>query len=331
MPQSIKPKVFITRPVPEVVKEKIATGCEVGFNAQDRLLSREELAAGLDGCAGVLCFLTDRMDAAIIESAPSLKVIANIAVGYDNIDVACATKHRIMVTNTPGVLADTTADYAFALLLAAARRVTEGDRFVRTGQWKEWRFDLLLGTDVHHSTLGIFGLGGIGRAMARRAGGFGMKILYTMPKRAPEEIERALGAAYVDKETLLRESDFVSLHAPLKTETRHLIGAPELSQMKRNAILINTARGPVVDENALVAALRNGQIAGAGLDVFEDEPRVNPELLALPNAVLAPHIASASRQTRLRMMELAAENLIAAASGGVPPNLVNRELAEATR
>ena len=273
--------------------------------------------------------ITDRMDAALLEKAPHLKVIANVAVGYDNIDVPCATRLGIQVTNTPGVLTDTTADFAFALLLAAARRVAEADQFVRNGQWNEWRLDLLLGRDVHHSTLGIMGLGRIGRAVARRASGFNMKVLYWMPRRAALEVERENAATYVEKDVLLRESDFLSIHVPLNPETRHLIGKRELDQMKPTAILVNTARGPIVDEEALVHALREGRIAGAGLDVFEREPQVHPALLAMPNVVLAPHIASASIATRFRMAEMAAENLLAAVSGKVPPNLVNRELAAA--
>ncbi len=320
----MKPKVLITRPVPAAVYSKIAAECDVDCNGDDRPLAREEMERRLADRVGVLCHLTDRIDAAILEKAPLLKVIANVAVGYDNIEVPAATQRGILVTNTPDVLTDTTADFAFGLLLAAARRIAEGDRFVRAGQWKEWRFDLLLGTDVHHATLGILGLGRIGSAVARRARGFGMKVLYSMPRRALPEIERELGAAYVDKETLLRESDFISLHVPLKPETRHLIGKAEFSFMKPSAMLINTARGPVVDESALADALREGRIAGAGLDVFEQEPRVSPELLNFSNVVLAPHIASASRQTRLRMVEVAAENLIAAANGRMPPNPVNR-------
>ena len=322
-----RPKVFVTRPIPEALLAKIASDCELEWNREDRPLSREELGERLADREGVLCQLTDRIDGAAMEKAPLLKVIANVAVGYDNIDVTSATRRGILVTNTPEVLTDTTADFAFALLMASARRLAEADQFVRSGQWKEWKLDLLLGTDAHHSTLGIIGLGRIGRAVARRARGFSMKVLYWMPRRARPEVEQELGVAYAEMEVLLRESDFISLHVPLKPETRHLIGRPELDQMKPTAILINTARGPIVDEKALAEALQDGRIGGAGLDVFEDEPRVNPQLLSLPNVVLAPHIGSASRQTRFRMAEMAAENLIAGVSGRIPPNLVNRELA----
>ena len=326
MEQNGKPKVFITRPIPESVMARIASACEVVANRENRPLAKDELAAGLQGCVGTLCYLTDRFDGGLMDSGPSLKVIANIAVGYDNIDVAAATQRKVMVTNTPDVLTDTTADFAFALLLASARRVAEGDRYVRAGEWKEWKFDLLLGTDVHHATIGIVGLGRIGQATARRAQGFGMRILYSSSKRASADVEAAFGATYVPMEQLLAEADFVSLHVPLRNETRHLIGAKQFAAMKRTAILINTARGPIVDEAAMVEALRNGQIAGAGLDVFEREPLIQPGLAELTNVVLAPHIGSASHQTRFRMVELAAENLVAAACGKVPRNLVNREL-----
>ena len=322
----MQPTVFITRPIFDPVLQTIASQCEVKRNAEDRTLSRPELFAGLAGCQGVLTQLTDRMDREAMEHAPELRVIANIAVGYDNIDVPAATARGILVTNTPGILTETTADFAFALLLAAARRIVEADQFVRSGQWKQWKLDLLLGTDAHHATLGIIGLGRIGQSMARRARGFEMQVLYAGPRRVAPEIEQELGSRHVPLETLLRESDFVSLHVPLKPETRHLIGAPQLALMKPTAILINTTRGPVVDEEALVAALREGRIQGAGLDVFEREPEIHPGLPALPNVVLAPHLGSASRATRLRMVELAAENLLCALSGQVPPNVVNREV-----
>jgi len=319
------PSVFITRPVFAPVVEKIAAQCRVKQNTEDRTLSREELFAGLADCQGVLTQLTDRMDREAMERAPGLRVIANIAVGYDNIDVPAATERGILVTNTPGILTETTADFAFALLLAAARRMVECDQFVRSGQWKQWKLDLLLGTDAHHGTLGIVGFGRIGQAVARRARGFEMRVLYSAPRRAAPQAERELNAQHVPLETLLRESDFVSLHVPLKSETHHLIGAAQLALMKPTAILINTARGPVVDEAALVAALREGRMQSAGLDVFEREPELHPGICGLPNVVLAPHVGSGSRQTRLRMAELAAENLLAALRGETPPNLVNRE------
>ena len=322
----MQPTIFITQPVFEPVVQTLSEHCIVKRNTEDGPPAREVLFTALADCQGVLTQLNDRMDGEVMDHAPSLRVISNIAVGYDNIDVPAATARGILVTNTPGILTETTADFAFTLLLAAARRMIESDRFARSGQWKRWKLDLLLGTDVHHATLGIVGLGRIGQAVARRARGFQMNVLYAAPRRAAPEIEQELGARHVPLETLLRDSDFVSLHVPLKPETRHLIGAPQLALMKPTAILINTTRGPVVDEEALVAALREGRIQGAGLDVFEREPEIHPGLPGLPNVVLAPHLGSASRQTRLRMVELAAENLLAALGGQIPPNLVNREV-----
>ena len=326
----MKPKVFITRPVPESVHAKIAAACLVEYNREDRRLSPEELRDRLANSQGVLCQLTDSITSTVLEKASLLRVIANVAVGYDNIDVAAATGRGILVTNTPEVLTETTADFTFALLLAAARRVVEADRLARSGQWREWKLDLLLGADAHHRTLGIIGLGRIGRAVARRARGFQMNVLYWKPQRAPLEVEQELAVRWVSQETLLQESDFITLHAPLTAETRHLIGAPELARMKPTAILINTSRGPLVDEAALAAALESRRIQGAALDVFEREPQIHPALLPLPNVVLAPHVASASEATRLRMAEIAAENLLAALRGEVPTNLVNPEASSAT-
>ena len=322
----MQPTVFITQPVFAPAVEKLSAHCRVTRNTEDRPPTREELFAGLADCQGVLAQLTDRMDREAMDHAPHLRVISNIAVGYDNIDVPAATERGILVTNTPGILTETTADFAFALLLAAARRMVEADQFARSGQWKQWKLDLLLGADVHHATLGIVGFGRIGQAVARRARGFEMRVLYASPRRAAPDVEQELAARHVPLETLLRESDFVSLHAPLKPETRHLIAAAQLALMKPAAILVNTARGPIVDEAALVAALREGRIQAAGLDVFEREPELHPDLPGLPNVVLAPHVGSGSRQTRLRMAELAAENLLAALSGKTPPNLLNREV-----
>jgi glyoxylate reductase len=266
--------------------------------------------------------------AAVIEAAPRLRVIAVAAVGYNLIDVAAATRRGILVTNTPGVLTETTADMAWALMLATARRVAEGDRFVRAGRWKGVTWSLMLGRDVQGATLGIIGLGRIGKAIARRASGFGMRVLYHT-RRPDPEAER-LGAAYRSKADLLREADFVVLSVPLTPETRGLIGDAELALMKPSAYLVNVARGPVVDEAALVRALQEGRLAGAGLDVFEDEPRVHPALVELDQVVLTPHIGSASRATRLAMATRAAENCVAALAGQRPPNLVNPEAWPAT-
>ncbi len=320
-------RILVTKRVfPEAVEFLRQQGFDIDYNSTDRVLPSEELIARARGCAAVVSQLTDRLRADVIERLESVRVIANVAVGYDNIDVAAATARGIAVTNTPGVLTETTADFAFALLMAAARRVVEAHAFVHSGQWSTWIIDLLAGQDIHGSTLGIFGLGRIGAAVARRGRGFGMRILYCDEQPAPAEIERELEARRVTKEELLRESDFVSLHVPLTPATRHLIGAAELALMKPTAILINTARGPVVDEAALVEALEKRTIWAAGLDVFEEEPKVHPKLLELPNVVLAPHIASASFATRRRMSMMAAENAAAALQGQRPPNLLNPEV-----
>ena len=322
----MKPAILVTKRVyPEAI-ELLEKHAEVDYENSGDGLSASELASRIRGKQAVVSQLTDRFDAAVIESLEGVKAICNVAVGYDNIDLAAATRKGILVTNTPDVLTDTTADLAFALLLAAGRRIVEGHRFVHSGQWRKWRIDLLVGHDAHHATLGIFGMGRIGQAMARRGAGFSMRLLYHDVQRAPEEIERALGLEFVSKEDLLRESDFVSIHVPLSAATRHMIGEAELAIMKPSAILVNTSRGPVVDEAALAAALERGQIAGAGLDVFEREPEVHPTLLKLENVVVAPHIGSASINTRRRMSMLAAENAVAAVEGRRPPTLLNPEL-----
>jgi glyoxylate reductase len=253
-------------------------------------------------------------------------VIANVGVGYDNIDVAACTRRRILVTNTPDVLTETTADLAFALLIAVARRLVESDRFVREGRWHYWQWGYFWGADLFRKTLGVYGLGRIGKAVARRARGFSMRVLYCDIVRPSPALEQELGAQFVDRETLLREADFLTLHVPLNPETYHLISARELAMLKPTAFLINAARGQVVDETALVEALLSKQIAGAGLDVFEQEPQVHPALLALPNVVLTPHVGSATSQTRLAMAMLAAENLLAALEGRRPPTPVNPEI-----
>lgn len=319
-------RILVTKRVfPEAV-ELLRRDFDVDYNGTDRVLPAGELVERARGAAAVVSQLTDRLSADVIAQLDGVRVIANVAVGYDNIDVAAATARGIAVTNTPGVLTETTADFAFALLMAAARRIPEAHAFVHSGQWRTWIIDLLAGQDVHGATLGIFGLGRIGAAVARRGRGFGMRILYCDDRPAPPELERELDARRVTKEELLRESDFVSLHVPLTPATRHLIGAAELALMKPTAVLINTARGPVVDEAALADVLEKRTIWAAGLDVFEQEPTVHPKLLGLPNVVLAPHIASASFATRRRMSLMAAENAIAALSGRRPPNLVNPDV-----
>lgn len=321
----MKPPVLITKRVyPEAV-ELLRPHAEVEYCDSDDGLTAAELAARVRGKQAVVSQLTDKFSAAVIESLDCVRVIANVAVGFDNIDVPAATRKGILVTNTPDVLTDTTADLAFALMLAAARRIVEGHRFVHSGQWTKWRIDLLVGHDVHHGTLGVFGMGRIGQAVARRAAGFSMRILYHDARRAPEALERDLGLEYAAPDELLRQSDFVSLHVPLTPDTRHMIGAAQLRLMKPTAVLVNTSRGPVVDEAALAEALERGTIGGAGLDVFEHEPQVHPTLLKLENVVLAPHIGSASVDTRRKMCLMAAENALAALQGRRPPNLLNPE------
>jgi len=259
-------------------------------------------------------------------STPGLKIVSNVAVGYDNVDVPAATAHKVMVTNTPGVLDDATADFAFTLIMATARRIVEADSFTRQGKFRGWAIDMMLGADVHGATLGLIGVGRIGRGVAHRAKGFNMRVLYYDPQPLPPDAERDLSAARVDLGRLLAESDFVSVHVPLTQETHHLLSTPQFSQMKKTAILINTSRGPVVDEAALVEALNSKKIAGAGLDVYEREPAVHPGLIPMPNVVLAPHIASATVRTRSEMSAMAARNMATAVRGGRPPNLLNPEV-----
>jgi glyoxylate reductase len=302
----------------------------VDLNRRDVRYTKKQLMRRLKGKAGMICLLTDTIDAEVLRKNPHLKVISTVAVGLDNIDVQAATRFGIMVTNTPGVLTETTAEFAWALMLATARRVVGADRFVRAGKWKEWMLMGFLGRDLYGKTLGICGLGRIGSAVARRARGFNMRILYTQRHRN-EAKKRELNAVYTDKMSLLNESDFVVLVLPLTPETRHYIGPKELKAMKETAILVNVARGPIVEEKALLHALKTKTIAGAGLDVFEREPKVLRGLLRLQNVVLAPHIASASMETRTRMACMAAENCVAAVTGHRPPNLVNPEVLTLTR
>jgi len=282
----------------------------VDLNGHEHPLSRNDLLGRLKGKQGLICQITDTIDDEVL-ATPGLEVVSNVAVGYNNIDVAAAKRRKIIVTNTPDVLTETTADFTWALLMAAARRVVEADRYARSGDWRTWQWDLLWGLDVYGKTIGILGFGRIGRAVARRALGFGMRVLYHDSVRATAEIERELKATYVDKETLLRDADFVTLHVLLSPETRHLIDERALRSMKKTAVLVNAARGPIVDEPALARALSERWIAAAGLDVFEEEPKIHPGLLPLTNAVLAPHIASASFDTRLAMSTLAVKNCLA--------------------
>jgi len=323
---SLKPKVLITRKIPEEGIKIIMEHCVTEVSELDGVLPREVLLEKVKGKDGILCLLTDTIDREVMEAVgPNLKVIANYAVGFDNIDVEEATRRGIMVTNTPGVLTETTADLTWALMMSIARRIVEGDKFVRAGKFRGWEPMLLLGTDVYGSTLGIIGFGRIGQAMARRASGFNMKVIYFDMQRAPSQIENELKASFRTLPELLREADFVTIHVPLTSETHHLIGEQELKMMKKEAYLINSARGPIVDEKALAQALKENWIRGAALDVFEREPEVEPELLELDNVVLTPHLGSASYATRTKMAIMAANNLVRALKREVPPNLVNRE------
>jgi lactate dehydrogenase-like 2-hydroxyacid dehydrogenase len=319
----MRPKVLITRKIFDEAVAIVREHFEVEGNQSDIRLSPEMLIKKLQGKTGAILLLTERIDEEVLSHCPDLKIVSNVAVGYDNIDVDACTRRGVMVTNTPGVLDDTTADFAWALMLATARRVVEADHYLRSSKWKGWGLMQFLGFDVHHKVLGICGLGRIGQRVARRAKGFDMQIVYTDVIRMPRSNEEELGVRFIDKMTLLKESDFVTLHVPLIPETRHYISTAELDLMKPTAILINASRGPVVDEKALVQALQGGKIAGAGLDVYESEPEVEPALMGMKNAVLVPHIASASHETRLRMAKMAAENLVAGLAGRRPPNLVN--------
>jgi glyoxylate reductase len=325
------PAIFVSYPLPEKAIALARSRAQVDINTSTDPLPRDTLIARLSGRHGLISLITDIIDDALLAACPDLRVVANVAVGFNNVDVAAATRRGVVITNTPDVLTDTTADFAWALLMATARRVVEGDRYVRDGKWKQWEFSLLLGADVHGKTLGVVGFGRIGRAVARRAAGFDMRVLYQDAVQADPATERELKATRVDLPTLLRESDFVTLHTPLLAETRHLVDSAALRTMKRSAYLINAARGPVVDEEALVQALKEKWIAGAGLDVFEHEPEVHPDLMGLDNVVLAPHIASASHETRVKMTTLAVENCLAVLEGKTPPTPVNPEVLASVR
>ena len=311
-------KILISNVLPKEALDLIPKEITVDYNSADAPLPKAELLARLKGKDGLVCHIVSAIDEEVLAAAPTLKVVANVAVGYNNIDVAVARRRGVVVTNTPDVLTETTADFAWALLMAAARRVVEADHFARSGQWQRWQWDLLWGADVHGKTLGILGFGRIGRAVARRASGFDMRVLYHDAVRPAPAVERELRVTYAEPETILREADFVSLHTPLLPKTRHLINERTLRLMKKTAILVNAARGPIVDEAALVRALKEGWIAGAGIDVFEEEPTIHPGLAPLPNVVLAPHIASASRDTRIAMATLAVRNCLAVLDGKPP-------------
>jgi lactate dehydrogenase-like 2-hydroxyacid dehydrogenase len=323
-----KPRVFVSRVIPDDGLNAIRQACDATIWEHELPPPRPDLLRAVEGCDGVLTLLTDRVDDEFLDRAgPQLRVVSNFAVGFDNIDVAACTRRGVPVGNTPGVLTDTTADLAWALLMAAARRLVEGDRHVRDGKWKTWGPMLLMGPDVHGATLGIVGFGRIGQAVARRARGFGMRVLYHDPRRASPAVEAEYGAEYRTLEGILPESDFLTLHVDLRPETRGLINAERLGWMKPTAILVNTSRGPVVDSMALAAALRSGQIAAAALDVTDPEPiPVDHPLVGLDNCLIVPHIASASRATRGKMASMAAANLLAGVRGERLPTPVNPEV-----
>ncbi|MGA2481583.1 MAG: D-glycerate dehydrogenase [Candidatus Acidiferrales bacterium] len=320
-----KPKILATHPLFDLARSILEARCDVQYWEKEGKIPRGELLARVRDKDGLVCLLTEQVDKALLDAAPGLRIVANVAVGYDNIDVGECTNRGVVATNTPGVLDETTADFAWSLMMAAARRLIEGDQLVRTGQWKGWALDQLCGADIWGKVLGIVGLGRIGRAVARRAAGFKMQVLYTDRSRAPESLERELAAEYREFDALLADSDFVSLHVPLTGETRGLISTAQFARMKPTAFLINTARGPIVDEAALVGALERGKIAGAALDVYEQEPFIHPGLRR-PNVVLAPHLASASLETRTKMACMAAENVVARFSGRPPANALNPEV-----
>ncbi len=326
-----RPPVLVTGPLPPPVVEALRERCDVDVYEGERI-PRDELLRRLPGKVGVITLITDRVDAEFLDAAgPQLVIVANYAVGFDNVDVAECTRRGVLASNTPDVLTETTADLAWALLLAAARRIAEGDRFLRSRTPWIWGPQMMLGVDVHGKTLGVVGFGRIGQAVARRARGFGMRVIYAGRFPAPPEVERELVAAKVSFDDLLARADFVSINAPLTEETRHLFGREQFRKMKRTAVLVNSARGPLVDEAELAAALKEGEIFAAGIDVFENEPEVHPDLLECENAVIVPHLGTATVDTRNAMGMLAADNVFAAVEGRRPPTLINPEVWERRR
>jgi len=320
------PKVLVTRIIPERPLALLQEKAEVSINLEDQAMPAEEMIAQLPRKVALLSMGGDQISAKVLETGKDLKIVANDAVGFNNIDLAAATRWKIAVTNTPDVLTDTTADLTFALILGVARRVAEADRFVRAGKWVGWKPDLFLGSDIYGKTLGIIGFGRIGMAMAQRALGFKMQILYTDVRPIERSVEERYRVKFASLKELLREADFVTLHVSLTPETTHLIAREELGMMKRTAFLLNASRGPVIDEKALVEALKSGMIAGAGLDVFEEEPRVSPELLLMENVLLLPHIGSATFETREKMAFVAVNNILSVLRGEIPPNILNPEI-----
>jgi len=323
-----KPPVFATRPLFPAAQQILNANCNSEYWTKPERISKEELHQRIKDKEGLVALLTERVNEELLGAAPKLRIVANIAVGFDNIDVPACTKRGVVVTNTPGVLDETTADFAWALLMAVARRVGEGEQLARSGNWQGWDLDQLVGTDVWGKTLGIVGFGRIGRAVARRAVGFQMKVLYSDAIRAPLDIEKELKAEHRDFNSLLTDSDFVSVHVPLLPDTRGLFNTSRFARMKPTAFFINTSRGAVVEEAALVHALESGKIGGAALDVYENEPFIHPGLKR-PNVVLAPHLASGSLETRTKMACIAANNVVALFKGQRPPNILNPEVLKA--
>ena len=317
-----KPKVFATHQLFDEARQILEAACDVEYWTNEERPPRDELLRRVKDKEGLVCLLTEKVNDELLRVALKLRIASNVAVGYDNIDVDACTKRGVVATNTPGVLDETTADFAWTLMMAVARRLAEGEQLARSGNWKGWNLDQLCGADIWGKTLGLVGFGRIGRAVARRALGFHMKVIYTDAVKAPEEVAKSLNAEYRDMNALLAESDFISLHVPLIPETRGLFDSPKFYRMKPTAFLINTSRGPVVEEAALVAALDAKKIAGAALDVYENEPFIHPGLKR-PNVVLAPHLASASLETRTKMAVMAANNVAALFRGQMPPNMLN--------
>jgi glyoxylate reductase len=320
-----KPAILSTRPLFPAARTILDQYFDVDYWKPAERIPRPDLLKRVADKEGLVCLLTEKVDDELLTVAAKLRIASTVSVGYDNIDVAACTKHKVVATNTPGVLDDTTADFAWTLLMAIARRLLEGDAWMRSGTWPGWDLDQLVGGDIWGKTLGVLGFGRIGRGVARRARGFEMRVLYSDAVRASAEVEKELNAEFVDRDQLFRESDFISVHVPLLPDTRHLISKDNLEKMKRTAFLVNTSRGPVVDEAALAEALENKKIAGAALDVFEHEPKVNPALLMRKDVILTPHIASASVETRTKMSVMAAINVVALFEGRRPPNALNAD------
>jgi glyoxylate reductase len=325
-----RPRILATRPLFEDARRILQEKCDVEYWREPERISKEELSARVQDKQGLVCLLTERIDEALLRASPGLKIVANVAVGFDNIDVPACTRRGVVATNTPGVLDETTADFAWTLMMAVARRLGEGETLARSGAWTGWDLDQLVGADVWGKTLGLVGFGRIGRAMARRASGFKMKVLYTDVARVSEDLEKEFNAEYRDMDTLLVQSDFVSVHVPLLAETQGLFTTAKFARMKPTAFLINTARGSVVDEAALVEALESKKIAGAALDVYEKEPLIHAGLKR-PNVVLAPHIASASLETRTKMACIAATSVREFFDGKRPANILNPEVLKNTK